>query len=373
MNTLLLLTCAGLAVSVFTAAALAVSGGRAKDGRIFLSIVCLQASLLFLKDVIEETGGPAPLVSFLIFANFLFGLPALYLFLRATSGVPTKRPLLHFLPAIVNLPVALLVAQAGTGSPGVDGAIAAGSGPGSYLPLLYLNVLAAGETVQLVLYARAGLRCTARASRSAPERTIVVAVVGCYAVYYGVRWTGLVIRLFDGRGAGLAALPGWVNASSMVFIALFVALVGVYVVTRMGTERGEKPVATAKYGGRPLAREEAKKIAERAACYLATCKDLSPECIDPRQLAERLEVPYYLLSRAINEYGGRTVADLIREARIERAKSLLVSRPRDSILKVALESGFSAKSSFNEAFKKTVGMNPGTYRRRQRAESPPVA
>ncbi len=384
MNPVLLLTCAGLALSVFVSAVFAVGRGRVSDGRRYLSLVCLQAALLFLKDVVEQTGGPARLVTFLIFANFLFGMPALYLFLRSAIGQPVTRPVRHFLPCLLNVPLAAFVARSPIGSPGVDGAVGAEAGLATLLPIVYLNALAAGETLQLVFYARGGLRRTAGVARGGPgrgERAIVVAVIGCYAVYYAVRWTGVAVRALAARGAGLAALPGWVNAASMAFVALFVALAALYAISRGGdaTSRSGEAISRgagagpppgeprAKYGGRPLGQEEAQRIADRADRYLCSCVDLSGENVDPRRLAECLGVPYYLLSRAVNEYQSRTVADLIREARVERAKILLDTRPDESILRIALESGFSAKSSFNEAFQRTEGMSPGQYRRRARA------
>jgi AraC-like DNA-binding protein len=88
--------------------------------------------------------------------------------------------------------------------------------------------------------------------------------------------------------------------------------------------------------------------------------------MDPRRLAKLLGVPYYLLSRAINEHNEQTVADLIREKRVQRAKALLDECPDATILRIALEAGFPAKSSFNDAFRKTVGMSPSEYRRQQK-------
>ena len=371
---IVLLTSAGLALSAFASAVFLVGRGHAHGGRRYLAVVCLQAALLFLKDIVDETRGPGWLVTFLIFANFLFGLPALYLFLRVTIGQPMRRPWLHFLPAFVNLPAAILVARSGIGSPGVDSAVAAGAGFDTYLPIVYLNALAAGETLQLVFYGRAGvIRTFARGARRSGVGSIVVAAIGCYAVYYTVRWTGFALRVLTVRGAGLAALPAWVNAASMAFLAVFVALAGLYVVTRGEVGRSRADGSGPRYSGRPLGREEAERIAERAARHLARCEDLSAPNIDPRRLAECLGVPYYLLSRAINEYQGRTVADLIREFRVARAKTLLDTCPETSILRIALESGFPAKSSFNEAFRRTEGMSPGQYRRRGAAAAKTAA
>ena len=141
-----------------------------------------------------------------------------------------------------------------------------------------------------------------------------------------------------------------------------------YIVTRPVLLFGRRAASEAgpKYGGRPLARTEAEAIVRRATGLLASCADLSEENMDPRRLAEGLDIPYYLLSRAVNEHHGQTVADMIREQRVERAKTLLDSRSDATILRVAIESGFRAKSSFNDAFKHVVGMSPSEYRSRER-------
>ncbi len=122
----------------------------------------------------------------------------------------------------------------------------------------------------------------------------------------------------------------------------------------------------AKYGGKPLERAEAAVIVDSAAKLLSSCVDLSPDSMNPRRLARRLGVPYYLLSRVVNEHSGQTIADLIREKRVQRAKSLLNECPDATILRIALEAGFPAKSSFNDAFRKTVGISPSEYRRQQK-------
>ncbi len=113
-------------------------------------------------------------------------------------------------------------------------------------------------------------------------------------------------------------------------------------------------------------RREEENLCRRAEDFLASCPDLSE--VDPRRLAKRIGVPYYVLSRAVNEHASRTIADVIRIQRVERAKALMDRSPDATLLSIALDSGFRAKSSFNEAFKKTIGMSPSEYRERRAAD-----
>lgn len=75
-------------------------------------------------------------------------------------------------------------------------------------------------------------------------------------------------------------------------------------------------------------------------------------------------LPGYL-SRLINEQTGENFYDLINEYRIEEVKQNLLNETHQSftILAIAYESGFNSKSTFNDIFKKTVGMTPSQFRR----------
>ncbi len=93
--------------------------------------------------------------------------------------------------------------------------------------------------------------------------------------------------------------------------------------------------------------------------------DLSDETIDPHSLARLVGVPYYLLSRVVNEQSGRDIGAMIRDAKIERAKAMLEAESDMRIIDIAYASGFSAKSSFNTAFKDAVGESPSAYREKR--------
>lgn len=81
-------------------------------------------------------------------------------------------------------------------------------------------------------------------------------------------------------------------------------------------------------------------------------------------------LPGYL-SRLINEQTGENFYDLINEYRVEEVKQNLVNESHQSftILAIAYESGFNSKSTFNDIFKKTVGMTPSQFRRNRLGNS----
>lgn len=80
-------------------------------------------------------------------------------------------------------------------------------------------------------------------------------------------------------------------------------------------------------------------------------------------LSERLHIPRHFLSEIINEHMGKNFYTLVNDYRVEEVKKRLVD-PRYknlTILAIAFDSGFNAKSSFNTIFKEKTGMTPSEY------------
>ena len=88
INTLILLMSAGLAVSGFTAVALVVAPAERRMDDTSFPSYAWQASLLFLKDLVEETGGPGWADDIPDLHELPLRLPSLYLFMRTTYEEP---------------------------------------------------------------------------------------------------------------------------------------------------------------------------------------------------------------------------------------------------------------------------------------------
>jgi AraC-like DNA-binding protein len=365
MDNFVALNSAGLALSGFVSCVFAVNARRAKSS-IYLSLVSMQAAVLFLKELTDKSGRFPNATMFLIYSNFLYGIPSIYLFFLASFGTHPPKRLRHYLLALANLPCAVFFARVGSVSVDMDGVIAASDGWRAIAPVVYVNILAGFETLQLIVYAANGIRFMSKASKpSLPRRAIFFATLSCYAAYYAVRWTGVAARFLSASGGrAIAPFPDWAGSAMIGIVAFFVTIIGFLLVAVLDQIRASKPVAqAAKYGGKAIDPEEAKRIVRRVSDLLARSTDLSDESSSPRRLAEKLDIPYYLLSRSVNELCGKSVADLVREYRVERAKRLMDRRPDATILDIALESGFAAKSSFYDAFKRVIGMNPCDYRK----------
>lgn len=79
-------------------------------------------------------------------------------------------------------------------------------------------------------------------------------------------------------------------------------------------------------------------------------------------LAAHTGISANYISQAINEKLNCHFFDFVNQRRIEAAKERLVEHRDISIMDIALEVGFNAKSTFNAAFKRFAGMTPSQFR-----------
>jgi len=81
------------------------------------------------------------------------------------------------------------------------------------------------------------------------------------------------------------------------------------------------------------------------------------------QLAEAVQVPSHHLSQVMSSQMNTNFYQLINHYRVERSKNLLKSKRIEqvSIHAIGLDCGFSNKTSFYRAFKKSTGMTPTEF------------
>lgn len=80
-------------------------------------------------------------------------------------------------------------------------------------------------------------------------------------------------------------------------------------------------------------------------------------------LAEQVGVNVHHLSEVLNQYGGKNFNLFINEYRVAEVCQQLDQKSERKLIDVALDAGFSSKSSFNAIFKKLTGQAPSLYRR----------
>ena len=110
-------------------------------------------------------------------------------------------------------------------------------------------------------------------------------------------------------------------------------------------------------GARPISEESASRI--EAVCEFMRrhyAQDISRE-----DLAEAAGMNPDTFSRHFNQHTGRTLYEYICELRIAEAK-LRLTATDDTVIRISFDVGFDSIRTFNRAFKKITGMNPGEYR-----------
>lgn len=86
-----------------------------------------------------------------------------------------------------------------------------------------------------------------------------------------------------------------------------------------------------------------------------------------QDLAEALNLRPQKVSDVINHGFGKTFYDLVNELRVEEAKRRILENSDEKLLSIALDCGFTSKSTFNEVFRRVTGMTPSEYKRHEQS------
>jgi AraC-like DNA-binding protein len=120
-----------------------------------------------------------------------------------------------------------------------------------------------------------------------------------------------------------------------------------------------------------LSKEKMDAIVARTVGLMEQEKLYQETELTLQNLADKLQVPSYQVSQAINDGLKKNFYDLVNSYRVEEAKRLLLD-PRNrnyKILSVGFDAGFNSKTTFNTVFKKFTGVSPSDFRDRQNAEA----
>lgn len=170
---------------------------------------------------------------------------------------------------------------------------------------------------------------------------------------------------------------GGLRHTMMAGVTLFIYVIGYFGVRQMAVAEPEEPPRPAapgppstkpdppstKYERSGLGRDEIDALAARLIRFVDEQKPHLEEGVTLRQVASRLGTSPNHLSQAINQGLGKNFYELINERRVDEFKRR-VRDPRNrafTLLGIAMDSGFSSKSSFNRVFKQFTGLSPQQY------------
>jgi len=100
--------------------------------------------------------------------------------------------------------------------------------------------------------------------------------------------------------------------------------------------------------------------------WMRQCKPYLDEKLDLEKTSLAIGLTIQQTSELINSKIGMSFRAFLNSYRIEDAKEILKNKPGTSVISVAYETGFGSKSAFNEEFRKSVGMTPIEYRKREK-------
>ncbi|MEO5564355.1 MAG: helix-turn-helix domain-containing protein [Chitinophagaceae bacterium] len=97
---------------------------------------------------------------------------------------------------------------------------------------------------------------------------------------------------------------------------------------------------------------------------------LNPE-LTIQDLAVMVHCNRHQLSQVLNESIGKSFYDYINGCRVEEAKALLLDPARCShkIASIAYDAGFNSLSTFNDVFRKSTGLTPSQFRKKNAEQS----
>ena len=127
----------------------------------------------------------------------------------------------------------------------------------------------------------------------------------------------------------------------------------------------EEDPADKKYQRSGLKQKDVERYKGIIGKYMVIEKPYLNRELTIYDLAAQLKIPRHFLSEVINEHMGKNFYTLINDYRVEEVKRRIVDPAYKNltILAVAYDSGFNAKSSFNTIFKEMSGMTPSEYQR----------
>lgn len=117
-----------------------------------------------------------------------------------------------------------------------------------------------------------------------------------------------------------------------------------------------------KYQRSALDNEQSNRIADKINNIMSKESLYLDSNLSLQKLANHLAISPNYISQTLNETLSTNFFDFINKWRIEAAKPKILAN-QDSVLTIALEVGFNARSSFYKAFKQEIGQTPSEFRK----------
>lgn len=308
--------------------------------------------------------------------TFLHG-PLFLAYARTLDGRPLRRGVLHALPALLCAAL-YLPPWIGAGRAVLAGSRAAEI-PGAWLPFGGY-VAWAVQIAQTAVYVAVALRDLRRFEQDVGNRASRSAMVHAAWPRRFAQWTLGVVVVEALALAGML-LGGHVAALEYVLGLTFagtVHLVGIAMI--VDAPVAPAPVAAApvdaappadpasdgpRYARSGLTGERSARLQDRIVRVMTTESPWRDPDLSLADLARRVGAPTAHVSQVLNQGLGVRFFDFVNGYRVDAVKRSLAEAAaagtRPNLLELALECGFSGKSSFHRIFRDATGAPPGRY------------
>ena len=127
-------------------------------------------------------------------------------------------------------------------------------------------------------------------------------------------------------------------------------------------QSGTTPESPKKYQRSALSVEQSTRIAGKINNVMENDKLYLDSSLSLQKLANHVAISPNYISQTLNETLSANFFDFVNQWRIEAAKPKIIAN-KNTVLDIALEVGFNARSSFYKAFKQETGQTPSEYRK----------
>ncbi|MDW3191507.1 MAG: helix-turn-helix domain-containing protein [Cytophagales bacterium] len=119
-----------------------------------------------------------------------------------------------------------------------------------------------------------------------------------------------------------------------------------------------------KYKSSNLSDEESREILNRLETKMKEDLLFTRQSLSITELANEIDISKHRLSQVINAQQGSNFYDYVNRYRVDAFKARLDDPQYEhlTMLGIALECGFSSKSSFNQVFKRVEGVTPSQFK-----------
>lgn len=117
-----------------------------------------------------------------------------------------------------------------------------------------------------------------------------------------------------------------------------------------------------KYGTLKLETVRTEQLKKNIEELIQNKEILSDLDLNLSNFSKKINEKEYIVSQVINSIYNKNFQEFINSYRIEYAKTILLQKPENKIIHVALDCGYKSTVTFNRQFKKYEEMTPSEYR-----------